>query len=119
MSTTSTPAERLDRAIDMLLAGDEPAALLAAAGDPDLRRTLRAASALRAALAPPPVSRRFEARLGGRLADASRPGRGALPSPSRLLVVGAISSAAVGVGVTAYAFWRSNRRQALVHRLQR
>jgi hypothetical protein len=118
VNTTSTPAERLDRAVDSLLAGDDPAARLAA-GDPDMRRMLRAAAALHAALAPPPVSRRFEARLGARLADASRPGRGALPSPTRLLVVGAISSAAVGVGVTAYAFWRSTRGQALVHRLQR
>lgn len=104
----------------MLLAGGEPATAVAAVGDPDLRAPLEAAAALRASLVPPPVGVRFEARLGARLAEATRSRRGALHSPARILVMGAISSAAVGVGVTAFAFWRSNRRQArLVQRLGR
>lgn len=112
MIITGTPAERLDRAVERLLGGEDPTTAAAAVRDPELRDTLHAAATLRRALAPPPLSARFEERLGARLAEATRSRRGALQAPTRLLVMGAISSAAVGVGVTVYAFWRSNRRQA-------
>ena len=61
---------------------------------------------------PPPVAARFEARLGARLSGAATPRDAvawALRHPGRLIVTGAVGSA-VGVGVTAYAVWRSSRR---------
>jgi hypothetical protein len=68
------------------------------------------------------VAPRFEARLGTRLATAgpTSPSRDAvgwaLRHPGRLIVTGAVGSA-VGVGVTAYAVWRSSRRTTATHRL--
>lgn len=103
---SSTPAERLDRAIDALLAGAPPAVAAAAAGvTPADRPLVGAAAAVRAALGTSLTAPRFEARLGARLA-----GIGVTPwilrHPGRLIVTGAVGSA-VGVGVTAYAVWRS------------
>lgn len=120
--TTRSPAERLDEAIDRLLAGQRPAV------EDELRPLLAAARLIAAALRPVPASRRFEARLGTRLAEAGSRrraidalgglGRLELPGPGWLLAAGAVSSAAVGVGVTAYAVWRTSRRHpAPVHRL--
>lgn len=75
------------------------------------------------ALRLPPVAPRFEARLGARLAHAATTGQPmawVLRHSGRLIVTGAVSSA-VGVGMTAYAVWRSSRRTAgpahkLLHR---
>jgi hypothetical protein len=121
VSTDTTPAERVDRAIDALLAGEHSRVAAAVAGDPRLGQLLDVAESLRDALVPPPVAARFEARLGARLAEAAadRGGPWGVRHPGRLLVAGAaVSSAAVGVGVTAYAVWRSTRRQSSVgHRL--
>lgn len=111
MPTPRTTAERLDRAIDDLLEGATPGEASAVSRlEPDERPLLRAAAALHAALATPLASPRFEARLGARLSGA-----GGTPwilrHPGRLIVTGAVGSA-VGVGVTAYAVWRSSRRSS-------
>jgi hypothetical protein len=118
MSSTPSVAERLDRAVDLLIHGSPPAAAAAAAGlDAPRRPLVEGAAVLRRSLPLPSVAPRFEARLGARLAmpGAGRPDL--LPvgwarrHPGRLIVTGAVGSA-VGVGVTAYAVWRSSRRAA-------
>lgn len=103
-----TPADRLDRALDALLAnGAGPGRALA---EQELRPLLAAADRLRVALGPVPVSPRFEARLASRVAGQRR-GLGApIHLPTWLLVTGAASSVAVGVGVTAFVVWRGSRR---------
>ncbi len=113
-STVST-AERLDRAVDRLLSGS------AQAIDQELGSLLRTGSALASALRPLPAGDQYAAHLWDRLA---RPTPGHRLSralaelaahrrpPSWLLVTGAVSSAAVGVGVTAFALWRGSRRPA-------
>lgn len=120
MSDSPSTAERVDRAVFQLLGGAPVGAAAAAAGlAPGDRRVVEIAEALRAALTPPPVGSRFEARLGARLASAVArdPVGWALRHPGRLIVTGAVGSA-VGVGVTAYAVWRSGRRTAgPAHRL--
>ena len=77
-------------------------------------RSSRPRPTLRATLATSLVAPRFEARLGARLA-----GVGGTPwilrHPGRLIVTGAVGSA-VGVGVTAYAVWRSRSTHRLLHR---
>src|SRR5215210_1456083 len=98
MTQRPSRAERLDRALDALLAGAPPPVAAAAAGVTEPDRTLvRAAATLRAALAGSLAAPRFEARLDARLA-----GVGAAPwilrHPGRLIVTGAVGSA-VGVGV--------------------
>jgi hypothetical protein len=116
MSNPSSTAERLDRAIDGLLDGASPGQAAATARlEPGERPLLRAAHALQAALGAPLVSPRFEARLGARLSGAGGQ-RWILRHPGRLIVTGAVGSA-VGVGVTAYAVWRSSRRAAATHRV--
>jgi hypothetical protein len=111
--TTGSPAERLDHAVDVQLAGGR------LPRDPALHPLLETAAVVRAALPPIPGSQAFEARLltrlthGGGVASAV----GALESfarrelrhPARILAAGAVSSAAVGVTVTAVAVWRSRR----------
>jgi hypothetical protein len=120
MPTTPSMARRLDRAIDELLAG-VPASVAAGIAGLDGRAgtPLATADRLRLALSSASVAPRFEARLGARLAGL-RPGREAVPwarrHPGRLIVTGAVGSA-FGVGVTAYAVWRSTRR-ASTHRLR-
>lgn len=120
MSPHPSAAERLDRAVDGVLDGHSPGVAAAAAGiEPNGRPLVALAAELRATMAAPPVATRFEARLGTRLAP-SRPPRDpvawALRHPGRLIVTGAVGSA-VGVGVTAYAVWRSSRRASGAHRL--
>ncbi len=112
MTTRSTP-ERLDEAVDSLLAGERPLI------EPQLRPLLEAAATLSRALRPVPAGARFEAQLAERLA-AGRVRRATegiaaftrreLTRPGRLLAAGAFSSVAVGATVTAYAVWRSSRR---------
>lgn len=119
MSRQPSAAERLDRAVDGVLDGQSVPAAAAAAGlDPSARDLLRMAADLRAALHVPLASPHFEARLGTRLAPtASRDAMAwALRHPRRLIVTGAVGSA-VGVGVTAFAFWRNSRRAPSAHRL--
>ncbi len=114
-----TPAERLDRALDALLAQDAPAPAPAMALDPRLRPLLVTGRRVQLALAPLPAGDRFEARLAQRLAHERHRGPSSWQwphPPAWLLLTGAVSSAAVGVGVGAYAVWRGNRRGAL-HRL--
>ncbi len=75
---------------------------------------------LRHALAPLPAGTRFEARLASRLASPSpvaamiaaltEATRRELRHPGRILITGAVSSAAVGVGVTVLARRRGSRR---------
>jgi hypothetical protein len=107
-----TPAERLDRALDALLAATSASPPV----DPQLRPLIGTADRVRMALAPIPVAPRFETRLGHKLASRPhgwRPPRDRLHLPGWLLLTGAVSSAAVGVGVTAYAVWRGSRRGSL------
>ena len=117
MTTRPTRAERLDRAIEALLGGNTPsvAAATAEIGAGD-RPLVVAAASLRATLAQSLVAPRFEARVGARLSGAAAT-PWVLRHPGRLIVTGAVGSA-VGVGVTAYAVWRSTRRSSGVpHRL--
>lgn len=112
---TRTTAQRLDEAIDKVLAGDRPVV------EPELRRLVEAAELLSSALPPLPTGARFEARVAARLASSSPLVRAAeavgaaarreLRHPRRLIAAGAVSSAAVGVTVTALAVWRTSRRQ--------
>ena len=89
---------------------------------PELAPLVDAASVLRTALTPLPAGTRFEARLASRLAatgpvaqivgalgDATRR---ELHHPGRILITGAVSSAAVGVGFTVLAILRVSRRHA-------
>lgn len=111
---TRTRAERLDRALDDLLAGARSGV------EADLRPLVETASLVHAALPPLPAAARFEERLAARLIEP--PGlaqaiatiglrtREELRHPSRLLLTGAFSSAAVGVGVSALIVWRGSRR---------
>ena len=121
MSSTPSVAVRLDRAIDLLLGGEPVARASAVAGlDASRRSLVERAELLRRSLPIPPVAPRFEARLGARLAmpAATRdPVAWALRHPGRLIVTGAVGSA-VGVGVTAYAVWRTRRSTAvrILHR---
>lgn len=114
--TTTTIAERLDRAVDDVLAGTAPGTAAALAGLDAHRSLVEIAGRLRSALPSPPVAPRFESLLGMKLATAALPRdpmSWALRHPGRLIVTGAVGSA-VGVGVTAYAVWRSTRRPATV-----
>ena len=115
MTIRPTPAERLDQAIDAVLAGSPAPVAAAVAGvGPTDRSLVDSAATIRATLATSLVAPRFEARLGARLA-----GVGGAPwilrHPGRLIVTGAVGSA-VGVGVTAYAVWRSRTSHRLLHR---
>ena len=116
----STIADRLDGAVELLLSGHPARSASAAARVPaDERELVELGARLRDALALPPVGSRFEARLGTRLAEAAHAAHAmawARRHPGRLIVTGAVGSA-VGVGVTAYAVWRSTRRPAGTHRL--
>lgn len=119
MNQPPSAAERLDRAIDGILDGQSPQIAAATGGvDGASRPLVELARDLRAALVPPPVGIRYEARLGARLAmqPVRDPVAWALRHPGRLIVTGAVGSA-VGVGVTAYAVWRSSRRASGAHRL--
>jgi len=118
--STPTRAERLDRALDDLLAGAPPGV------ESDLRPLVRTASLVHAALGPLPAGSRFEERLEARLVEPPGLGhamaaigsrtREELRHPSRLLLTGAVSSAAVGAGVTALILWRGSRRHATAAR---
>jgi hypothetical protein len=102
-----------------VLGGEPPVAAAASSGaEPASRPLVLLAGALRAALVAPQVAPRFEARLGARLAAAGArdPVGWARRHSGRLLVTGAVGSA-VGVGVTAYAVWRSTRHHAPARRL--
>lgn len=117
MTTRPTLAERLDHALDDLFVGASPALAAAGAAVPAAdRRLVEMAAALRATLGASLVSPRFEARLGARLANVVA-GPWVLRHPGRLIMTGAVGSA-VGVGVTAYAVWRSTKRgSGAAHRL--
>jgi len=121
MSQSPSTAERVDRAVGRVLAGESTGAATAAAGLAATDRGIvEVAALLRSTLPAPPVGPRFEARLGARLSGAlpTRDAVGwALRHPGRLIVTGAVGSA-VGVGVTAFAVWRNARRvPSPAHRL--
>ena len=120
MTHQPSAAERLDHAVDGLLDGLAPGAAAATAGiEAQLRALVGLAADVRGALPTPVPAPRFEAWLGTRLAQrttARDPVAWALRHPGRLIVTGAVGSA-VGVGVTAYAVWRSSRRATGTHRL--
>ncbi|MCA1588480.1 MAG: hypothetical protein LC744_07460 [Chloroflexi bacterium] len=121
MTQPPSAAERLDHALDGIVAGRAPAVAAAAgAFDPALRQLVTLGGDLRAAMPVPVVAPRFEARLGAKLAQAAQPldpVAWALRHPGRLIVTGAVGSA-VGVGITAFAVWRSARRApSPAHRL--
>ena len=89
---------------------------------PELAPLVDAASVIRSALSPLPAGSRFEARLASRLASHGPVGelmaaigdatRRELRHPGRILLTGAVSSAAVGVGFTLLALRRGARRHA-------
>jgi len=89
---------------------------------PELAPLVDAASLLRSALPTLPAGTRFEARLASRLAAphgvtqmvaaVGEATRRELRHPARLLITGALSSAAVGLGVTVIAIRRGARRHA-------
>jgi hypothetical protein len=115
MPIDRTPADRLDEAIDALLADDRAPRVDAA-----LRPALAVAELLRTTLTPVMPGARFQAALAERIHGGGTLRAVAGTTRGRLLAAGAVSSAAVGVGVTAYAMWRTSRRQAHgVHRLHR
>jgi len=116
MTSQPTRAERLDRAVDEVLDGVTPGIAAASVGlDQSGRPLVRTAASLRGAFEATLVAPRFEARLGARLAGATG-SPWILRHPGRLIVTGAVGSA-VGVGVTAYAVWRSSRRPGVAVRL--
>jgi hypothetical protein len=119
MTQPPSAAERLDRAVNGVLDGSSPLAAAAAAGvEPASRPLVLLAAELRTFLAAPPVAARFEARLGARLASAVHardPVAWAMRHPGTLIVTGVGS--AVGVGVTAFAVWRSTRRSGAASRI--
>lgn len=122
MSQLPSLAERLDHALDGLIAGRSPAVAAAGAAlDGALRPLVTLGADVHAAMPVPVVAPRFEARLGARLAQAAQPRdplSWSLRHPGRLIVTGAVGSAAVGVGITAFAVWRSGRRASPpAHRL--
>ena len=115
MTIRPTRAERLDHAVDAVLAGSPAPVAAATAGVGAADRSLvEAAATLRTTLAASVVAPRFEARLGARLAGVSGT-PWILRRPGALIVTGAVGSA-VGVGVTAYAVWRSRSAHRLLHR---
>ena len=114
MHTSASIGERLDRAVDLVVAGVGGSVAAASSGlvGQEERRLLDAAARIRNALPAPAVAPRFEARLrsqilGGPRARESLVGW-AFRHPGRLIVTSAVGSA-VGVGVTA-AVWRTTRR---------
>jgi hypothetical protein len=112
MTQPPSVAERLDRALDAIVAARPSQPGTAAAGSP-IAPLVALAAEVRTALPAPPVAPRFEARLGARLASAAGPKpplAWAFGSPGRRIVTGAVGSAAVGVGITAFAVWRHGRR---------
>lgn len=121
MSQRPSAAARLDQTLDGLIAG-RPPTTVARFGEFDaaLRPLVALGGDLREAMPVPIVAPRFEARLGARLAGAAGPHdpvAWALRHQGRLIVTGAVGSA-VGVGITAYAVWRSARRApSPTHRL--
>jgi hypothetical protein len=113
MIQRATAATRLDMAVDGVLAG-RPTPVGAESGlDAGFSRLAALAADLREALPAPVLSPAFEARLGARLSGvtvARDPIGWVLRHPTRILVTGAVGSAAVGVGITAFAAWRSGHR---------
>jgi hypothetical protein len=108
--TSATPAERVDRLVDAILApAGTPVAVM-----PDSRPLAGVIASVGDALPLIPPAVAFESRVAARLTETASGRRtfGLLRQRGRLLVTGAaVSSAAVGVGVTAFAVWRSSRRQ--------
>ena len=115
--TSRSQAERLEHAVERLMAGDQPVA------DRAMAPLLEAAELVRAAMPPIPVGDALDARLMAQLTQRRRMtgavdaleafARRELQHPGRLIAAGAVSSAAVGVTVTAVAVWRMRRNGGL------
>jgi hypothetical protein len=111
-----TVADRLDEAVDGVLSRAPRER------DADLGSLLRTAELLRDALPPIPAGAAFRGRLAAQLGEpnpvlriAGRAGdiaRRGLHDRGRLIAAGAVSSAAVGMTVTAVALWLTARRHA-------
>ena len=106
--TPRSQAERLEHAVEQLMAGDQPVA------DRAMAPLLQAAELVRAAMPPIPGGDALDARLLAQITQRRRVNgavdaleafaRRELQHPGRLIAAGAVSSAAVGV--TALAVWR-------------
>jgi hypothetical protein len=115
--TSRSQAERLEHAVEQLMAGDQPVA------DRAMAPLLEAAELVRAAMPPIPGGDALDARLMAQLTQRRRVtvavdaleafARRELQHPGRLIAAGAVSSAAVGVTVTAVAVWRMRRHGGL------
>jgi hypothetical protein len=119
MRTFPSVAERLDAAVELLAEGATPPVAAAASRlSSEERHLVELADRLRRATSAPPIATRFEAALGARLAGMAPrdPRAWSLRHPGRLIVGGAVGSA-LGVGVTAYAVWRTTRRPSAASRL--
>lgn len=115
--TSRSQAERLELAVDQLMAGDHPVT------DRAMAPLLHAAELVRAAMPPIPGGDALDGRLLAHVSQRRRVNvavdaleafaRRELRHPGRLIAAGAVSSAAVGVTVTAVAVWRSRRHGGL------
>lgn len=115
--TSHSQAERLELAVEQLMAGNRPVA------DRAMAPLLEAAELVRAAMPPIPGGDALDARLLAQITQRRRMNaavdaleafaRRELQHPGRLIAAGAVSSAAVGVTVTAVAFWRTRRNGGL------
>ena len=115
--TSRSQAERLELAVEQLMAGGRPVA------DRAMAPLLEAAALVRAALPPIPGGDALDARLMAQITQRRRLdaavealesfARRELRHPGRVIAAGAVSSAAVGVTVTAVAVWRSRRHGAM------
>jgi hypothetical protein len=115
--TSRSQAERLEHAVEQLMAGDRPVA------DGAMAPLLETAALVRAALPPVPSGEALDARLLAQITQRRRVNvavdaleafaRRELRHPGRLIAAGAVSSAAVGMTVTAVAVWRSRRHAPL------
>ena len=114
--TSRSQAERLEHAVEQLMAGDRPVA------DRAMAPLLVAAERVRAAMPPIPGGDALDARLLAQITQRRRVdaavdaleafARRELQHPGRLIAAGAVSSAAVGA-VTAVAVWRLRRHGGL------
>jgi hypothetical protein len=114
--TPRSQAERLELALEELMAGRRPTA------DRAMAPLLEAAELVRAAMPPIPGGDGLEARLMAQLMPRPRVNaavdalgafaRRELQHPGRLIAAGAVSTAAVGA-VTAVAVWRHRRHAGL------
>ena len=120
--TSRSQAERLEHAVERLMAGDQPVT------DRSMAPLLEAAELVRAAMPPIPVGDALDARLLAQITQRRRVdaavdaleafARRELRHPGRLIAAGVVSSAAVGA-VTAVAVWQLRRHPGPTVRIGR